>query len=475
MKKKSVNKQIQLSPENYIRQKSRNLPIVDCFINSNWRESSMATIFIVRQHANRNVTSCMYLVDLNCLGVKDTGYKFNAPYEELESKLKDGQKFYFNFIKISYPLAHSIIYAGVEFAEKFGFMPCKDFTSITAYFLEEDTDDIPLIDIECGVDGGKPMYTNTGFDSPSREKQILAQLERTTGAGNYHFMLGEKGMFKDDFAGADDDFDDDFDDDDEDFGEEIEKRREELKALSKDEQIGQFFNLFSALREDNEVVERLFMLSSILSEELVGDAEVEEQLLRFEKTFDFDFVELDVYPNSLLTGVEMKDLTKVLGLFIDIAGVTDDENNSEKGIANLRKKMGDIPVTAFLESHLLKQKDEKKYRKKIKENYQKFPDYLLIQLCYFFEFQIEDKSLNPRFLEDLLRNKKQAITVFEVDVFFFYYTFVLVTDDQSDLPVLLAYKKYVEMLDCLSDTTYETIYPHIEVAILKKVYSHYNT
>ena len=113
------------------------------------------------------------------------------------------------FVNISYELAHNIIYSGVAFAEDYGFMPPRDFTSITSHFLELDNDDIPLIEIECGMDG-KPCYTNTGHDSPERERTILAQLQRTAGEGNYHFMLpGSDDMYVD----VDDDDDDDVDDD----------------------------------------------------------------------------------------------------------------------------------------------------------------------------------------------------------------------------------------------------------------------
>ena len=33
------------------------------------------------------VTVCLYLVDLGCLGVKDTAYKFNVPFEEILEKI----------------------------------------------------------------------------------------------------------------------------------------------------------------------------------------------------------------------------------------------------------------------------------------------------------------------------------------------------------------------------------------------------
>ena len=195
-KQKSTNKTPFLSPENYIRQKSKNLPIGECFINPTWEKNKMCQVVITRKHVTGYVTACIYLVDLSCLGVKDTMFKFNTPLEELKGLLERRGA---HFVNIPYELAHNIIYAGIEYAEEWGFKPHKDFTSITRHFLEEDNDDVPLIEIECGLHG-KPCYTNTGFESPAREREILAQLERTAGKDNYYFILpGSRDMYNDDY------------------------------------------------------------------------------------------------------------------------------------------------------------------------------------------------------------------------------------------------------------------------------------
>jgi hypothetical protein len=78
MSKKNQSKQVQqLSPENYIRQKARNLPVFECLVNADWKVSKMASVSIARKHTNDNITAGLYLVDLNCLGVKDAHYLFN--------------------------------------------------------------------------------------------------------------------------------------------------------------------------------------------------------------------------------------------------------------------------------------------------------------------------------------------------------------------------------------------------------------
>jgi hypothetical protein len=124
----------QLSPENYIRQKARNLPLFECLINKDWKEGGIAAVSVARRHANGNFTAGMYLVDLMCLGVKYSDYLFNGDeYEYAEQFAKRG-----NLVleKIPYELAHNIIFASIKFAAEFGFKPHKDF-EIARYILRK--------------------------------------------------------------------------------------------------------------------------------------------------------------------------------------------------------------------------------------------------------------------------------------------------------------------------------------------------
>jgi hypothetical protein len=68
MANKNKGKVVQmLSPENYIRKKARSLPIFECRVNGEWKESKMAQVLVARRHTNGNITACFYLVDLMCL------------------------------------------------------------------------------------------------------------------------------------------------------------------------------------------------------------------------------------------------------------------------------------------------------------------------------------------------------------------------------------------------------------------------
>lgn len=202
-----------LSPENYIRQRARNLPLFKCYVNENWSgDGSIAHLTISRKHINGNITFCSYLVDLKCLGIKDTMYQFNMPdfeFDEFVQKMDDN----LHLIEIDYNLAHNIIYAGWEFAEEIGFEPHKDFLSITQYMLAEDNDDIPLVEVACGDKEGKPFYIQGPFEDEAMTKMIINRLEKNVGVGNFHFLMAADNFMDDDDWDEEDEEDDDYDDD----------------------------------------------------------------------------------------------------------------------------------------------------------------------------------------------------------------------------------------------------------------------
>lgn len=172
-----------LSPENYIRSRSRSLPVFECLADPEWKETGMTHVVVARSHSNGNITACIYLMDLYCLGVKDSFYLFNVSMEFYQEKIEA-----YHFERINYALAHNIIYSGVAFAEEYGFKPHKDFTAITRFMLEEDTEDVELIEIECGKNG-KPLYVCGPYDDKKKATAIMAQLERKAGRGNYDYIL----------------------------------------------------------------------------------------------------------------------------------------------------------------------------------------------------------------------------------------------------------------------------------------------
>jgi hypothetical protein len=185
MSKKNKPQSKTLSPEAYIRQRARLLPIYECYITKGWEQNKLATIVISRRHSNGNITFAVYLADLLCLGVKDSFYRFNETekrFRELIEKLDDAH----GMERVDYPLVHNVILAANEFSTEFKLFPCKEFTQVTQYMLEEDTDNIQLMEIECGMDG-KPAVV-FGLHNETEGNRILNHLRKTVGEGNFHYI-----------------------------------------------------------------------------------------------------------------------------------------------------------------------------------------------------------------------------------------------------------------------------------------------
>lgn len=162
-----------------------------CYVNEDWNEEGSIThLTISRKHINGNITFCSYLVDLKCLGIKDTMYKFNIPDFEFDEFVDEVDN-NLHLMEIDYNLAHNIIYAAWEFGDEIGFEPHKDFLSITQYMLAEDSDDIPLIEVACGDEEGKPIYIQGPFEDDAMANMIINRLEKNVGVGNFHFVMGD--------------------------------------------------------------------------------------------------------------------------------------------------------------------------------------------------------------------------------------------------------------------------------------------
>ena len=176
-KRKKNTPQKKQSDETLIKERARKLPISKCYINTNWKDLHIAHIVVSRRHVNNNLTYAVLLVDLALYGAKDAAYRFNTFSDDLDQIIDNG---FMEFVEIPYELAHNIVFSAIEWAEDFGFLPVKEWRT-AQYIFEEDTDDIPLIDIECGIDGKPAIFNNSAISF----KSDVDKLKATAGESNF--------------------------------------------------------------------------------------------------------------------------------------------------------------------------------------------------------------------------------------------------------------------------------------------------
>ena len=417
-KKKTQKQNVILSPENYIRQRSRNLPVHECWITAGWEKEKLASIVISRKHASGNITYCIYLADLACLGVKDTGYRYNDHEDDYEDFLEN-MKGELQVEKVSYDLVHNIIFASLEFAEEYGFEPHKDFKSVTQYFLEEDTEDIPLIEIDCG-DDGKPLYVNSGHESQARVNQILKQLEKTAGKGNFHYIIPE-----DDYDEYDEYDDGEYDEEDEEESK-ITKIKESLYNEDRDELKKRFFDLMNE-KEKNDGFkendfEQLIAISEILIEDITDPTVIDNYYTLLEDKLTTEPVYLDdELPNTLFEGIQNIDGEELSDMFYDTLDAIHENKKASKAIADFRETVGDVPAAYYLEIYFLLYNKKKKYIHKLEEAYQKYPNYFLFKMLFLEAFYVARKDENDLELFETMLLREEEITEYELSEFIIKY------------------------------------------------------
>ncbi|PLB86337.1 hypothetical protein C0T31_06370 [Dysgonamonadaceae bacterium] len=384
MAKKQTSTKI-LSPENYIRQRARNLPLYQCLINDGWNDHGIANIIVSREHINGNITACFYLVDLFCLGVKDTFFRFNISKWEYDGMIEKFTET-MPMSVVEYNLVHNIIFAALEFAEEIGFNPHKDFESITQYMLEEDDEKIPLIDIACGGKNGKPHYIQGEMDSDAKARQILNHLDKKVGPNNYYYLLATE------LDEIDEDFDDEDTDDEEGGEDDFENNYSEYLSNSFEENAKLFIEFTNFLDKDELLNDDSFMpdatklmaLTDVLKKDIVNKDLVDEWLKKWQEESEkiqitdlFSRETLGLTPDQPFTEKDLNYLTNA---------------DEEKRLKYMRKKWGKIPLVVYHEIMLEENGDKRS--KKIKEYFDKYPDFPLLKAEFLME-QFQNKMIVP--------------------------------------------------------------------------------
>ncbi len=143
----------------------------------------LGLVVIARAARYNQITVCSYLLDIWCLGIKDTippltvdRVKFKEFTEALFASFPGKPQ------EIPLEVAQGMIFSAYEYAEGLGFQPHKDFEKSRSHIGEWDG----TIRIECGRDG-KPFYVSGPHDNPQK---IMETLKKSRGEGNFDFMIG---------------------------------------------------------------------------------------------------------------------------------------------------------------------------------------------------------------------------------------------------------------------------------------------
>ena len=165
-------------------------PLYECWINKNWNDveitggGGLAEILVARRSSTGQIGVGVFLVDLGCLGVKNayarvfsSESEYASFFEHLDSATPLG--------KADLNLVARVIQEGIAYAKRWGFRPVQGYYE-AAPFLAGARPEEADVAVPLGRDG-KPFYVSGPNDNP---KQVIAQLTRTAGAGNFDYIVG---------------------------------------------------------------------------------------------------------------------------------------------------------------------------------------------------------------------------------------------------------------------------------------------
>lgn len=182
--KKALGGASSSNTENAIIRRAHVYPIHECLLSEKWEEEGMAAIAIARRQSEAQILLGVYVVDLYCLGVKNTFCIANMPLSKYREDFRARYTRENGARPCSAELAHQIIYGAVEYAANLGFRPHKGFL-LSRHMLNKRETVPPNNELEFGRDG-KPLYFSGPRDSPGR---ILKHLEARLGKEGFHYIV----------------------------------------------------------------------------------------------------------------------------------------------------------------------------------------------------------------------------------------------------------------------------------------------
>ena len=173
-------------------------PLHECLLTKAWQEpGEIIQILVARRSSTGQIAVGTFLVDLDCLGVKNAFATLFDSQQEYRRGLRAEMRARQAMVKADLNLAAKIIREAIAYAGELGFKPHPDYRDAMLVLgdTEPEACDEP---IPLGKDG-KPFFVAGPYDDVSR---IMAKLERKLGPDGFHFLVplsGDEEFFLEEF------------------------------------------------------------------------------------------------------------------------------------------------------------------------------------------------------------------------------------------------------------------------------------
>ena len=159
-------------------------PIHECLVADSLFDIGIGNVIVSRKMPNGFIGAAFFLVDVFCLGIKDTFYEVLSPaeYDYRVSGLQHE-----TFRAIHPTCARKFVEGAEAYARDLGFPPHPDYQRARQIFGDLDATVCPTHYV-FGRDG-KPFFLSGPYDTPARCRRIIDTLTRRCGPEGFHFTV----------------------------------------------------------------------------------------------------------------------------------------------------------------------------------------------------------------------------------------------------------------------------------------------
>lgn len=164
---------------------AKNSPIKDCRIRKDIISEGIGTVIVSREMPNSRLGVGVFLLDVWCLGVKNTYFSVLSE-DEYTDRIKE-ISVHETLENIHPSCARKLIEQCVNFSDGLGFIPHKDF-KISRQLLTDIDPTVCPIKYTFGKDG-KPFYISGPNENLNQSKKIIDSLLQHCGEGNFDYLM----------------------------------------------------------------------------------------------------------------------------------------------------------------------------------------------------------------------------------------------------------------------------------------------
>ena len=166
-------------------------PLYECWERKGLFEpdAGMGTVVVTRKTPGNQVLMATFLLDVFCLGVKDT-YCMLIGENEYRFRLQQIEK-HQDLVKVHPACAKKLVEDAQTYAETLGLSPHRDYGFTKRIFGDIEKEQCPR-SFTFGRDG-KPMYMAGPNDGAHFSKKVVDTLTAKLGTDGFHFLLPVEG------------------------------------------------------------------------------------------------------------------------------------------------------------------------------------------------------------------------------------------------------------------------------------------